>query len=62
VTGEQDGVEPRACFEGASVDPTEARKATIRRFGRSDRRALAGFSQKANHRERQDTGYGYQKD
>jgi len=26
--------------EVASVDPTEARKATVRRFGRSDRRAL----------------------
>jgi hypothetical protein len=27
---------------GASADPTEARKATVRRFGRSDRRALFG--------------------
>ena len=38
---------PRACESGqrrrtlrASVDPTEAREATVRRFGRSDRSAL----------------------
>ena len=46
----------------ASVDPTDARNDILGCFGRSDRSALAGFSQKANHRERQDTGYGYQKD
>jgi hypothetical protein len=29
---------------GASVDPTDARKATVRRFGRSDRRAQGAGS------------------
>ena len=39
VISVQNCIEPRACSEGASVDPTDARKATVRRFGRSDRRA-----------------------
>jgi hypothetical protein len=30
----------RASVRRTSVDPTEARKATVRRFGRSDRSAL----------------------
>jgi hypothetical protein len=32
------------------VDPTDARKATVRRFGRSDRRALARFGPMAIRR------------
>ena len=40
VTNAQSGVEPQAYFEGASVDPTDARKPTVRRFGRSDRSNL----------------------
>jgi hypothetical protein len=43
VTNAQNGVEPQAYFEGASVDPTDARKPTVRRFGRSDRRAQRYF-------------------
>ena len=41
VEGENqtEGLEPRSEFPDASVDPTEARKATVRRFGRSDRSA-----------------------
>jgi hypothetical protein len=35
----QTRVSPRGQFPGTSVDPTDARKATVRRFGRSDRRA-----------------------
>ena len=36
----QDRIGPRSYFPAASVDPTDARKATVRRFGRSDRRRL----------------------
>jgi len=34
-----EGIEPRSVFPEASVDPTEAREANVRRFGRSDRSA-----------------------
>jgi hypothetical protein len=40
VAGIQARVEQRGCFSDASVDPTDARKATVRRFGRSDRSRL----------------------
>jgi hypothetical protein len=33
-------IEPRGRFSETSVDPTDARKANVRRFGRSDRSAL----------------------
>jgi hypothetical protein len=41
VTSRQDRIEPRSDSQAASVAPTDARKATVRRFGRSDRRAQA---------------------
>jgi hypothetical protein len=36
VTNAQSGVEPQAYFEGASVDPTDARNDILGCFGRSD--------------------------
>jgi hypothetical protein len=47
VAGVQDCVESRALSGGASFDPTDARKATVRRFGRSYRSALRCTSLRA---------------
>src|SRR5208283_4938161 len=44
-------IEPRGYSPDASVDPTEVRKATVRRFGRSDRSAPVDFIPKAKHRD-----------
>jgi hypothetical protein len=40
MTGVEESIERRSCFPDAPVDPTEAREATVRRFGRSDRSRL----------------------
>jgi hypothetical protein len=42
VTSRQARIEPHSYFAAGSVDPTEVRKPTVRRFGRSDRRAQGG--------------------
>jgi hypothetical protein len=45
VTGRQARIETRSHVPDASVDPTEARKAAVRRFGRSHRSARQPHNQ-----------------
>ena len=51
MTSVQNGVEPRACYEGASVDPTDARNARLMNVGQvgADR---AGFHSTRSGRRR----------